>query len=61
MRKHDKEGERLRKARLKHGWSLRETAKVCGVSHASVWKYERGEILKIEMIAKIRRGLGLSK
>jgi len=53
-------GERLRAYRLASGLSVDEIAAQLGVSRAAVYRFEKGEVVKIETIDRLARLLGVS-
>jgi len=52
-------GDRLRAYRVGSNRSVDEVAQKLGVSRAAVYRYEQGEVVKIETIARLGRLLGV--
>lgn len=53
-------GERLRAYRLASGLSVEQIAGRLGISRAALYRYERGEVVKIEALARLSQLLGVS-
>ncbi|MBD9490508.1 helix-turn-helix domain-containing protein [Ensifer sp. ENS11] len=56
----DEIGARLQAYRIGHGLSPEEMAKALGISRAALYRAEKGEILKIELLVSITKVLGVS-
>lgn len=53
-------GERLRAYRLASGLSVEEIASRLGISRAALYRYEKGEVVKIEALARLSQLLDVS-
>lgn len=53
-------GQRLRAYRMGSGLGAEEIARRLGISRAALYRYEKGELAKIETIAKLSELLGVS-
>ena len=55
-------GKRIKDLRMSRGWSAEELAERCGVSPATIYRYERGTISSapVDKIAPIAEALGVS-
>lgn len=53
-------GERLRAYRLGSGLAMDEVASRLGISRAAVYRYEAGEVVKLDTLARLARLFGVS-
>jgi len=58
--RYDEIGQRLRAFRLGSGMSADEIAKRIGISRTAVYRFEKGEVVKIETLASLAELLGVS-
>lgn len=58
--RYDEIGQRLRAFRLGSGMSADEIAKRIGISRTAVYRFEKGEVVKIETLASLANLLGVS-
>ena len=58
--RYDEIGQRLRAFRLGSGMSADEVAKRIGISRTAVYRFEKGEVVKIETLASLANLLGVS-
>lgn len=58
--RYDEIGQRLRAFRLGSGMSADEIAKRIGISRTAVYRFEKGEVVKIETLASLADLLGVS-
>jgi len=58
--RYDEIGRRLRAFRLGSGMSADEIAKRVGISRTAVYRFEKGEVVKIETLASLAELLGVS-
>ncbi len=58
--RYDEIGQRLRAFRLGSGMSADEIAKQIGISRTAVYRFEKGEVVKIETLASLAKLLGVS-
>lgn len=58
--RYDEIGQRLRAFRLGAGLSAEETAKKIGISRTAVYRFEKGDVVKIETLISLAELLGVS-
>lgn len=58
--RYDEIGQRLRAFRLGSGLSADDIAKQIGISRTAVYRFEKGEVVKIETLASLAELLGVS-
>jgi transcriptional regulator with XRE-family HTH domain len=58
--RYDEIGQRLRAFRLGSGMSADEIAKRIGISRTAVYRFEKGEVVKIETLSSLANLLGVS-
>src|ERR1700736_3006822 len=58
--RYDEIGDRLKAYRLRSGLSANESASQLGISRTALYRFEKGELAKIETIERLAELLGVS-